>query len=152
MKSGMMVPGRSCYRESYTRGVAGTISWRRISHVWQTRLVSEGERRLGIRPVNWRGWLYAIVCLRRYCLPFVALLATGKVVESLIWVVAMMFMMLWDVQSVLRDIDVPMAEISEPGDEETETDGDVLVIDENTEPPLSVRAGMVSRPTLDRSN
>lgn len=83
----------------------------------------------GLRPVTWKGWGYALVWASVICVPFVALLANAKVVESLIWVVAMMFALLWDVQHVMRDLDVPMAEIHDADDED-----DVLIIDEDTQP------------------
>ncbi len=87
----------------------------------------------GLRPVCWRGWLYAIVWAGVICVPFVALLVSGKAVESVIWVVAMMFFMLWDVQQTRRGLDVPMAELGEP-DTGSDEDDDVLIIDEDTEP------------------
>lgn len=78
----------------------------------------------GVRPVTWKGWLYGVLWAGVICIPFIALLAHAKVLESLIWVVVMMFAMLWDVQGVMREMDIPTAEIDE----------DLLVIDEDTEP------------------
>jgi len=95
----------------------------------------------GLRPVDWRGWVYAMVWAAVICVPFVSLLVQSKVIESLIWVVAMMAAMLWDVRSVMRDIDAPAEQVAEVAEvieaEEAEVDAgedDVLIIDEDTEP------------------
>jgi hypothetical protein len=80
----------------------------------------------GLRPVSWRGRLYAMTWCAVVCLPFVGLLAFGKPIESVVWVVVMLFAMLWDVQQLRRQIDVPLAEVSQ--------DDDVLIIDDDTEP------------------
>ena len=89
----------------------------------------------GLRPVVWKGWLYALLWAGVICVPFIALLANAQVVESLIWVVVMIFALLWDVQHVMREIDAPIV-AAEVDDVEVEAvdDDDVLIIDENTRP------------------
>jgi hypothetical protein len=81
----------------------------------------------GLRPVSWRGWLYALTWVGVICLPFAVLLASQRVFESLIWVGAMMGALLWDVRQVILQMDGAGA-----GDE-----SEILVIDEHTEPPAS---------------
>ncbi len=77
----------------------------------------------GLRPVSWKGWLYAIVWAAVICGPFMALLASQLLIESLVWAVVMMFALLWDVQHVRRELNRTRHE-----------DADVLIIDEDTEP------------------
>ena len=94
----------------------------------------------GLRPVLWKGWLYAMLWAGVICIPFIALLANTKVVESLIWVVVMIFALLWDVQHVMREIDAPV-EATEVQDaaiddaiEAEAVEDDVLIIDDDTQP------------------
>ena len=58
----------------------------------------------GLRPVSGRagGMLFAWAAV--ICVPFIALLVHHKLFESLVWVVAMMFALLWDVQQVMREL------------------------------------------------
>ena len=77
----------------------------------------------GLRPVSWKGWLYAIVWAAVICGPFMAMLASHLLIESLVWAVVMMFALLWDVQHVRRELN------GTPHEE-----ADVLIIDEDTEP------------------
>jgi hypothetical protein len=81
----------------------------------------------GLRPVSWQGWLYAGVWVGVICLPFVGLLASHLLFESLVWVVVMMVALLWDVHQIRRDMDMAHQQDT----------ADVLVIDENTEPDPS---------------
>ena len=59
----------------------------------------------GLRPVSWKGWLYAVVWAGVISVPFIGLLANHLLFESLVWVVVMMVALLWDVQQVRRDMD-----------------------------------------------
>jgi hypothetical protein len=88
----------------------------------------------GIKPVNWRGWAYAMVWMGVLCIPFVLLLAQAKVWESLIWVVVMMFALLWDVRHVRQAYDAPAEAVIVEPEEVVEEADDVLIIDEDTEP------------------
>jgi len=76
--------------------------------------------------VSWKGWLYAAVWVGVICLPFIALLACHLVIESLVWVVAMMGALVWDVHQVRRGLNRDAAH-------RTGTER-VLVIDDDTEP------------------
>ena len=91
----------------------------------------------GLRPLVWKGWLYAMLWAGVICIPFIALLANVKIVEALIWVVVMIFALLWDVQHVMREIDAPVvaeeATVIEIAEVEA-VDDDVLVIDDDTQP------------------
>lgn len=78
----------------------------------------------GLRPVSWKGWLYAAAWVAVICAPFIALLACHLVLESLVWVVVMMVALLWDVRQVRRGVDMARKDDA----------ADILVIDENTEP------------------
>ena len=95
----------------------------------------------GLRPVMWKGWLYAMFWAGVICIPFIALLANTKVVESLIWVVVMIFALLWDVQHVMREIDAPVgsphiedADIDDATIEAEAVEDDVLIINDDTQP------------------
>ncbi len=79
----------------------------------------------GLRPVAWQGWCYALAWAAVICVPFVALLANHLLVQSLIWVIVMMFAMLWDVQQVIRGMQEPTAQ---------QVDEDLLIINDDTEP------------------
>ncbi len=59
--------------------------------------------------------------------PFIGLLASHLLFESLVWVVVMMVALLWDVHQVRRDMDTAHQDDA----------ADILVIDENTEPDPS---------------
>ncbi len=83
----------------------------------------------GLRPVLWQGWAYSLFWASVICVPFVALIVYGKIVESLVWVVVMMFALLWDVRHVMQEMETPAdAEVADEGED------DVLIIDENTQP------------------
>lgn len=81
----------------------------------------------GLRPVSWKGWLYAALWTAVICLPFIGLLAYHLLIESLIWVVIMMVALLCDVRQIRRGME--QARRSDPAD--------ILVIDENTAPDPS---------------
>ncbi|NLX54511.1 MAG: hypothetical protein GXY58_05315 [Planctomycetaceae bacterium] len=83
----------------------------------------------GLCPVSWKGWLYAAVWVGVICLPFIALLACQLVIESLVWVVAMMGALVWDVHQVRRDLN--RGETLRAGTER------VRVIGDDTEPDLA---------------
>ncbi len=80
----------------------------------------------GLRPVSWKGWLYAMAWAAVICVPFILLVANRQLIESLVWAVVMMFALLWDVQHVMRELKKTRFE-----------DADVLIIDEDTEPDPS---------------
>ncbi len=89
----------------------------------------------GLRPVQRQGWVYVLLWASAICVPFVALMVCGKVVESLVWVTAMMVALLWDVRKVIRDMDAPLdAEIASVDAEAGKEADDVLIIDEDTQP------------------
>ena len=83
----------------------------------------------GLRPVSWKGWGYALSWAAVICVPFIALLVHHKLFESLVWVVAMMFALLWDVQQVMRELGRPTRH-----DADLLIDSDILIIDEDTQP------------------
>ena len=87
----------------------------------------------GLRPVSWKGWMYAAVWVAVICGPFAALLAQRLLFESLVWVVTMMVAMLWDVGHVMRQMDTKNVASQDVAE-------DILVIDENTEPDPSYYA------------
>lgn len=58
----------------------------------------------GITPVTWQGWAYASVWSGVVGLPFLTLLLQGLAVESLIWLVAAPAVLLWDVRSLLSEM------------------------------------------------
>jgi hypothetical protein len=81
----------------------------------------------GLRPVSWKGWLYAVAWAGVISGPFIGLLANHRLFESLVWVVVMMVALLWDVHQVRRDMDITHKDDT----------AEILVIDEDTEPDPS---------------
>ena len=84
----------------------------------------------GLRPVSWKGWMYAAIWVGVICIPFIGLLACHLLFESLVWAVVMMVALLWDVHHIRRGMDTARKDREE----------DILVIDEDTEPDPSYYA------------
>ncbi len=61
------------------------------------------DKKTGCRlaPVCWQGWVYAVVWAAVVLLPFVALLANGRVPEAFIWLAVSSGMVVWDVRQIL---------------------------------------------------
>jgi hypothetical protein len=83
--------------------------------------------RWGLRPVSWKGWLYAAVWVAVIGVPFIGLVANHLFFESVVWVVVMMLALVWDVRQVRREMDAVQGDSSP----------EVMVIDEHTEPDPS---------------
>ena len=80
------------------------------------------SRGWGLAPVTWPGWVYTGTWTAAVCLPFVALVASHRVIEAVIWVAVSMTALMWDVRQVIKGIN------------RRERDEDVLIIDETTQP------------------
>lgn len=75
----------------------------------------------GVVPITWQGWGYSALWMLVLACPFMALLARGQAVESLIWLVAAMGTLLFDVRQILRAKTTPDdAEVLYIGDEESD--------------------------------
>lgn len=54
----------------------------------------------GLRPVNWRGWAYAVIWTLVIALPFCALATIGRAPEAFVWMAATCGMLFWDVRQM----------------------------------------------------
>lgn len=59
-------------------------------------------KRWALRPASWQGWAYASIWVGVVVLPFMLLIGSGRVVESLIWAVASLGGLAWDLNDVRR--------------------------------------------------
>lgn len=78
------------------------------------------ERQLGwgLTPIAWQGWVYVVLWLAIIVLPFLFFAASGRGIESFIWITASLVTAGLDVRWILRGMNESEAE-------------DVLYIDEN---------------------
>ncbi|MCA9122223.1 MAG: hypothetical protein H6822_21250 [Planctomycetaceae bacterium] len=60
------------------------------------------RRGWGIKPTCWQGWIYSAVWTAVLILPFLALVSEGLLIESLVWSVASMAALVWDVREVIH--------------------------------------------------
>lgn len=58
----------------------------------------------GLTPVTWQGWVYTAAWLGAITLPFSSLMLLQRFPEALIWLIASLGLLLWDVRAVLREM------------------------------------------------
>lgn len=61
----------------------------------------------GLVPATWQGWLYTAVWCAVMVIPFNVLLAASGAVEALIWMLATIAALVWDVRHIHAAIDRP---------------------------------------------
>ena len=77
----------------------------------------------GLNPITWQGWVYSLIWVAVLVVPFCALLYRGQRIESAIWFVAALVLLIWDTRQILKAMD--------PRQESGEEQDDLFVIDEN---------------------
>ena len=55
----------------------------------------------GITPICWQGWSYTTIWVGILIVPFLVLIGEHLVVESLLWLIAAMSTLVWDVRQIL---------------------------------------------------
>ena len=58
----------------------------------------------GLFPITWQGWAYALVWTGLIIGPFIGLLSTGRVPESLVWMGASIGFVCWDVRQIMGEM------------------------------------------------
>ena len=58
----------------------------------------------GLRPVRWQGWAYAAAWALVLIVPFVGLLTRLLVPEAVLWLIAAVAVLVWDVRQILGEI------------------------------------------------
>jgi hypothetical protein len=63
-------------------------------------------RKCGFRlsPITFQGWLYVICWIAVICLPFWGLLLRGLAIESLVWAIAALGLLSWELRQVIRQL------------------------------------------------
>jgi hypothetical protein len=56
----------------------------------------------GLHPVTWRGWLYALAWGAVIGTPFIGLMARHQGPEAVVWLLAALGMLSWDVRGIRR--------------------------------------------------
>lgn len=55
----------------------------------------------GLTPITWQGWAYTAAWTAVTCLPFVAFTSFNRWPEAIIWIVASVAALFWDVKNIL---------------------------------------------------
>lgn len=58
----------------------------------------------GLVPVTWQGWIYSLVWALIISAPFLFLLLRTQWIEAVVWMVAAIGVLTWDVRAILRAI------------------------------------------------
>ena len=56
----------------------------------------------GLTPITWQGWVYTLGWCLLLIGPFNLLLLRGQSVEAVVWLVAAIGLLVWDVYGILR--------------------------------------------------
>ncbi len=55
----------------------------------------------GLTPVSWQGWVYTLVWVLVMTGPFTFFISSEKVIEAMVWIVASIGALVWDVKKTL---------------------------------------------------
>jgi len=90
----------------------------------------------GLRPVNWRGWAYALTWTLVIAMPFCSLAIFGRAPEAFIWLLATGGMLVWDVRQLRAAMkktqdarDIEFLDESQPGQSTLATRGFRMRVD-----------------------
>lgn len=65
----------------------------------------------GLAPTRWQGWVYTAAWAAAITVPFVTLISRSPplVPEAVIWLLASMGVLVWDVRSIMKSMNAPAA-------------------------------------------